>query len=161
MKRIALLGGSRFIGFHLLWALSKQGHEITVFNRSLTIPPAPFPDGITFIKGDRNHPEDLRALFDKEFDVVFDIQAWKRDQVEPIIQNYLSNIGHYIFLSTTSVYKSPPPNPLNEESPRIFTEKTSGGNKALTEELLLSVGKEKNFPITIFRPQGVNGPYDP
>ena len=161
MKKIALLGGSRFIGFHLLWALYRQGHEITVFNRSMTKPPAPFPDGVTFIKGDRNHPEDLRRLFCKRFDVVFDINGWRPDQVEPIVRNYRSNIGQYIFLSTTNVYQSSPANPLNEESPRIFTGKTSGGNKALTEELLLKVSRENNFPVTIFRPQGVIGPYDP
>ena len=80
MKKIALLGGSRFIGFNMLWALSKQGHDITIFNRGLTAPPDPFPEGIKFVKGDRNHPGDLKRLFDKKFDVVFDISGWKQDQ---------------------------------------------------------------------------------
>jgi len=160
LKRIAIMGGSRFIGFNLLWALHKQGHDVTVFNRSLTIPPAPFPKGITFVNGDRGRPEDIKKLFNKKYDVLIDIHGWKPDHVEPIIQNYCSNIGHYIYLSTTGVYKRPPPNPMNEECPRMFTQSTSSGNKALTEELLLKACKDNRFPVTIFRPHGVVGRYD-
>jgi len=161
LKKIAVMGGSRFIGFHLLHALHKQGHDITVFNRSLSIPPAPFPKDITFVKGDRNRPEDIKKLFNKKYDVLIDLYGWKSGHVKPIIQNYRSNIGHYIYLSTTGVYKRPLLGPMDEESPRMLTENTSSGNKALTEELLLKAHKENYFPVTIFRAHGVVGPYDP
>ena len=107
MKKIALLGGSRFIGFHLLSALCQHGHDVTVFNRQLSQPPAPFPKGIRFVKGDRNHPQDLEGLFDENFDVVFDISGSKPAHVEPIVRGCRSRIGHYIFLSSGSVYKKP------------------------------------------------------
>tara|TARA_B100002003_G_scaffold178872_1_gene166794 strand:+ start:85 stop:864 length:780 start_codon:yes stop_codon:yes gene_type:complete len=48
---------------------------------------------------------------------------------------------------------------MTEENPRIFLNNTYGGDKALTENLLLN--NKKVFPVTIFRPQGVIGPYDP
>ena len=48
---------------------------------------------------------------------------------------------------------------MTEENPRIFLNNTYGGDKALTEDLLLN--SKKVFPVTVFRPQGVIGPYDP
>lgn len=155
-----MLGGSRFIGYHLLCALYRQGHEITVFNRAITVPPAPFPPGIKFIRGDRSDSNDLRKVFCKEFDVVFDLSGYTLNHVETIVQNYRSSIGHYIFCSTSSVYKIPPPCPVDEESPHTLTVNTYGGDKALVEELLLKQSKENRWPITILRPQGVFGPYD-
>ncbi len=159
MKEIALLGGSRFIGVHLIQALCQQGHKVTIFNRHLTLPPVPYPKGTRLVRGDRNNPESLRRLFDKKYDVVFDISGYTPKHVEPIALEYRSCIGHYIFCSTTAVYKVPPPYPINENAPRIFDKNTYGGDKALVENLLLNHYKENQWPITIFRLQNVFGPY--
>ena len=159
-KNILILGGSRFIGYLMLSKLIKDGHNITIFNRQLSVPPAPFPKAITFFRGNRNHPQDLEHLFDQRYyDAIIDISGFTPDHVEPIIKKYTSRIGQYIFISTTSVFKTPPPNPMTEESPRIFLKNTYGGDKALTEDLLLDC--KKVLPVTIFRPQAVIGPYEP
>jgi nucleoside-diphosphate-sugar epimerase len=160
VKKVALLGGSHFIGVHLLNSLHQQGHDITVYNRNLTRLPVPYPQGTKLIIGDRNNPEDLRRLFAKEFDVVFDLSGFTPKHVESIAINYRSSIGHYIFCSTPCVYKIPPPCPLNEKAPRIFDENTYGGDKALVEDLLLKSYNDSHWPVTIFRPQGVFGQYD-
>ena len=136
MKRIAILGGSHFIGVHLLFALYRQGYHITIYNRNLRTPPVPYPKGIELIKGDRNNPEDLNRLFQNEFDVVIDLSGYTLKHVQPIVINYRSCIGHYIFCSTPITYKMPTQIPYNEESPRTFEENTYGGDKALVEELL-------------------------
>ena len=158
-KNILILGGSRFIGYLMLTELIKEGHNITIFNRQLRIPPAPFPKVTRLVKGDRNCPQDLEYLFNQKYDAVIDISGYTPSHVEPIIRKYSTSIGQYIFISTTSVYKRPPPNPMTEESPRIFLKNTYGGDKALAEDLLLNC--KKVLPVTIFRPQGVIGPYDP
>jgi len=160
MKKIAILGGSHFIGVHLFLALLQQGHQLTLYNRNISIPPVPYPEGIEIIKGDRNKPEDLKRLFQQKFDVVFDLSGYTPRHVQPIIDNYQENIEHYIFCSTPIAYKIPTPNPYNEEAPRTFEENTYGGDKALVEELLFNQYKKSGWPITIFRPQGVFGPYD-
>ena len=54
----------------------------------------------------------------------------------------------------------PGTNPYNEEAPRTFEENTYGGDKALVEELLFNQYSISGWPVTIFRPQGVFGPYD-
>ena len=158
-KNILILGGSRFIGYLMLSELTKEGHNITIFNRQLRIPPAPFPKATRLVKGDRNRSQDLERLFNQSYDAIIDISGYNPNQVELIIKKYSSKIGQYIFISTTSVYKTPPSNPITEESPKISLKNTYGGDKALTENLLINYKKE--LPVTIFRPQGVIGPYNP
>jgi len=160
MKRIAILGGSRFIGCHLVKALQRKEYKITIFNRGITSPPEPFHEGITHVTGNRNNHEDLQKVFCKYFDVVFDLSGYTVHHVEPIITHYHHSFGQYIFCSTSSVYKLPISCPLNENSPIDFQKNTYGGDKALVEELLLKEYSNKQLPITIFRPQGVFGPYD-
>ena len=160
MKKIAILGGSHFIGVHLLLTLHQQGHQLTLFNRNLRTPPVHYPKDIELIRGDRDQPENLKKLFFKEFDVVFDLSGYTPKHVKPIIDNYQSKIGHYIFCSTPMAYKIPTPTPYNEKVPLTYEEKTYGGDKALVEELLFNQYKNSSWPITIFRPQGVFGPYD-
>ena len=160
MKKIALLGGTHFIGYHLLRNLFSRGYQITIFNRGITQPPIPLPEEVEVIVGNRNNPKDFQKLFCKEFDVVFDLSGYNENHILPIVRDYQSSIGHYIFCSTSSVHKASPSGLLDEESPRDFTRNTYGGDKALTEELLLSECKAQKWPVTIFRPSGVFGPYD-
>ena len=52
MKKIAILGGSHFIGVHLFLSLLQQGHELTLYNRNITKSPVPYPEGLEIIKGE-------------------------------------------------------------------------------------------------------------
>jgi len=159
MQKVALLGGTQFIGYHLAWALHKQDYEVTLYNRGLTVPPGSFPQNVKHIKGNREHPNDFKRLFYSDYDFVIDLSGYTPAHVEPIITSYRDCIGHYLFCSTSSVYKIPPPGLLNEGSERTFTPKTYGGNKALAEDLLLEQYLKNEWPVTIFRPQGVWGAY--
>jgi dTDP-D-glucose 4,6-dehydratase len=143
----------------MLSELINEGHNVTVFNRQLSIPPDPFPEATKFVKGDRNSPIDLENLFTQSYDVIIDISGFTPKHVDPIISNYSSKIGQYIFISTSSVYKKPLAIPINEESPRVSLKNTYGGDKALVENLLLN--KQRELSVTIFRPSGVFGPYEP
>ena len=66
-KNILILGGSRFIGYLMLSKLIKDRHNITVFNRQLSVPPAPFPWATTYVRGNRNNSQDLEHLFDQRY----------------------------------------------------------------------------------------------
>ena len=80
--------------------------------------------------------------------------------MKPVINNYRSQIGHYIFCSSASVYENLMCSQIKEESPRILNENTYGGNKALAENFLMDQYKETQWPVTILRPYAVFGPYD-
>ena len=152
MARIALLGGTNFIGVHLFMALMREEHDVVLFNRSITKPPILFPNTIEFIIGDRNIPTDFENLFRRDFDIVFDISGRQLNQVKPIISKYRDRIGHYIFCSSTNVYARPPANPMIETSPRAKAETEIGRSKVLIEDLLLRQHKKDAWPITIVRP---------
>ncbi len=85
-KNILILGGSRFIGYLMLSELTKGGHNITIFNRQLRIPPAPFPSSTRLVKGDRNCPSDLEYLFNQKYDAIIDISGYTPSHVEPILK---------------------------------------------------------------------------
>ena len=152
-KNILILGGSRFIGYLMILELIKKGHNITIFNRQISIPPASFPKATKFIKGDRNSPKDIEYLFTQTYDTIIDLSGDTYNHVDLIARKYSSKIGQYIFISSVAVYKEPNPVPTTEESPRNTI------SKVMAENLLIDL-KEK-LPVTIFRPIGVFGPYDP
>ncbi|MEW6055558.1 MAG: NAD-dependent epimerase/dehydratase family protein [Bdellovibrionota bacterium] len=159
MKHVGVLGGSRFIGYHLAQKLIKDGYKVTLFNRGIT--KAPTRLNLEHVLGDRNDPKSLEAFFSKKnYDAVVDLSGYSPKHVKPILERYRDQIGHYLFCSTSSVYRTPPPSPYDEQSPRTHEPNTYGGDKSLVEDLLLDAWERFRFPTTVFRPQGVFGPYD-
>ena len=159
---IAILGGTRFIGFHLASSLVGTGHhEITLLNRGQTVPPAPLPPQIRSVAADRNDPNHASLLLQRSFDVVVDLSGHSPSQILPFLTaSLMERIGHYIFCSTSSVYRTPSPVPHSEDAARSTTAGTYGGDKALAEDLLLRTHAVEGWPVTILRPQGVFGPID-
>jgi nucleoside-diphosphate-sugar epimerase len=159
---IGVLGGSRFIGHHLTEALVAGGHRVTLFNRGRTVPPRPLPRDLRRVRGDRNAPGDLEAFLDHSYDAVFDLSGYTPAHVEPLTNaRGRDRIGHYIFCSTSSVYRIPPPCPCPESAPRVDAASQYGGDKRRVEDLLLLAFRESGWPVTIVRPSGVYGPFDP
>lgn len=164
-KRAAVLGGTRFIGVHLVQILLKNGFDVTLFNRGITREPQTFETGhhtqLHRIRGERSDPDSLARLFQTEYDVVFDLSGFTTAQIQPLVTRYRSQIGQYIFCSTSSVYRSPFPSPLTEDSPREFAGNTYGGEKALAENFLTESWLQHGFPTTVLRAHGVFGMFDP
>jgi 2'-hydroxyisoflavone reductase len=112
--RILILGGSGLTGPHQVRYALQRGHEVTLFNRGRTELPEDLR-GVEHLHGDRS-TGDLEALRDRDWDVCIDnptsLPAWARDATQLLH----GHVGHYIFISTISVYAdvSVPP---NEDSP--------------------------------------------
>ncbi|MEM8758543.1 MAG: NAD-dependent epimerase/dehydratase family protein [Planctomycetota bacterium] len=106
-KRILLLGGTGFLGPHLVWDALEQGHTITLFNRGKT-DPGLFPDIETII-GDRyaDYSGLEEAVADgRTWDAVIDTFAYVPKVVEDAIGVLGGAIGQYVTISTMSVYAS-------------------------------------------------------
>lgn len=100
-KRLLVLGGTRFLGPAIVHDALARGYEVTLFNRGKSNP-GMFPDLDTRI-GDRN-TGDLASLEEGEWDVVVDTSGYVPDHVRQTAELLKDRAGHYVFVSTISVY---------------------------------------------------------
>lgn len=160
--RILILGGTGFIGPHMVREALRRGHEISLFNRGRTNNEL-FPD-LELLVGDRNGR--LEALEGGEWDAVVDNSGYVPRYVEDSARLLVSNVSQYLFISTISVYADLS-NPVNEdtavgtlddETVEEVTDQTFGAMKALCEKRVLSqFGTNRT---TILRPTYICGPGD-
>ncbi|MCB1627325.1 MAG: NAD-dependent epimerase/dehydratase family protein [Xanthomonadales bacterium] len=99
--RILILGGTGFTGPHQVRYALSRGHHLTLFNRGRR--PQDWPGEVVELTGDRD-TGDLASLADGEWDVCIDnptsVPVWVRDAGQVL----KGRVGHYIFISTISVY---------------------------------------------------------
>lgn len=98
--RILILGGTGFIGPHMVDYALSRGHSVTLFNRGRTNAHL-FPE-VERLVGDRNG--DVSALEGREWDVVLDNNATLPSWVRRTAQLLKDSAEHYIHVSTISVY---------------------------------------------------------
>jgi len=101
-KRILILGGTGFLGPHVVDAARARGHTVTLFNRGKTHPKL-FPD-LEKLQGDRDGK--LDALANRAWDAVVDTSGYVPRIVEQSVRLLAPKVGHYVFVSTISVYAS-------------------------------------------------------
>src|SRR5450631_440866 len=97
--RVLMLGGGTFVGRALVDAVVAAGHEVTTFTRT-TAPPA----GVEAVHGDRTTAAGLRAVADREWDVVFDTWSGAPRVVRISASALEGRVGYYSYVSTASVY---------------------------------------------------------
>lgn len=158
--KVLVLGGTSFVGRHMVEELLAKGHEVVLFNRGKSNP-ALFPE-LKRIIGDRR--KDAAKLRDEKWDAVLDTSAYTPADLQPILENIRTD--HYTFISTVSVYNDFTSGPVKESSP-VFqqniegdqvTGETYGPFKVMCEQLI----QEKiESGALIIRPGIVIGPFDP
>ena len=100
--RLLVLGGTKFLGRAAVEAALERGHEVTLFNRGETNPDL-FPKAEK-LRGDRDG--DLSALEGREWDAVIDPSGFVPRVVRASAE-LLRASGHYLFVSSGSVYAEP------------------------------------------------------
>jgi len=96
-----ILGGTGFTGPEQVNYALARGHKVTLFNRNKTRPDM-FKGKVDQLIGDLG--ADASALKGKKFDVVLDNPTTFPFWVRNAAQYLEGNVGHYIFISTLSVY---------------------------------------------------------
>lgn len=160
--KILIIGGTRFVGRHIVEAALARGHDLTLFNRGRS--------GVELFaqveqrRGDRRH--DLSALDAGQWDAVIDCCAYLPVEVELLAAKLAGRIGRYALISSVSAYASLAV-PNDEDSPlglglledpatEIIDGKTYGPLKAACEAALL----RREPGASIIRPGLVVGPHD-
>ena len=129
--RFLVIGGSSFIGLHVIEHARGHGHEVTMFNRGLTNGDA-FPE-IERLVGDRERPEDLERLRGRDWDAVVDTCGFDYRVVALSSDLLKGHVGHYTFISSIAVYSefSHP----NKEDDATVTLDEAGLENAGTREM--------------------------
>lgn len=160
---ILVLGGTIFLGRHIVQAALRRGHTVTSFTRGKHNPDL-FPE-IEHLRGDRNG--DLEALRGRRWDVAIDTCGYVPREVKASAELLADAVEHYTFVSSLSAYRDFP-RPSMDESAEIgtlddptieeVTGETYGPLKALCEK-----AAEDAMPgrVLSVRAGLIVGPYDP
>jgi 2'-hydroxyisoflavone reductase len=165
-KSILILGGTGFLGPHVVTAALARGHKVTLFNRGKTRP-ALFPD-VEKLHGDRDGK--LDALKGRQWDAVVDPSGYVPRIVKMSAELLAPNVKQYIFISTVSVYAPGAPLGADETAAtEAIADPTSedikgnnfrnyGALKALSEKAAEAAMPSR---VTNVRPGLIIGPGDP
>ena len=110
---LLVLGGTGFIGPHLVRHAVARGHRVTIFTRGRR--DADLPPEVVRLTGDRNGK--LEALEGKRWDAVIDDSATNPEWVRLSTALLRGNVGRYLFTSSTGVYYPYLSRGLDESAP--------------------------------------------
>lgn len=166
---VLVIGGTRFVGYGLVWRLLLEGHRVTILTRGQT--PDPFGDRVFRLVADRGTVEFGDAVQGRRFDAVVDFLVYRGEDARSAVEAL--DTDHYVMISTGSVYlirldcpvpsregdydgpvMPAPPTPADEPDWRY-----SVGKRA-AEDVLMEAWERKRFPSTRVRIPIVNGERD-
>jgi len=176
---VLVIGGSRFSGKYTVEMLAEKGHDVTVLNRGKSdkesgvapyFKPEKFsyPKKVKTIQVDRTEREKFSELLsNNNFEAIIDTCAYTEKDIQGVLDIVSNDLEHYVFISTASVYDDDRMDmfPLSVDAP-IGSEAEDfpvpyTRDKRRAETLLKKAQKENNFPVTMFRPTYIYGPYNP
>jgi 2'-hydroxyisoflavone reductase len=162
---ILILGGTQFVGRHIVEAFLDAGHRVTVLTRGKSRDE--LPEQVERLQGDRNEgAAGLKALSGRTWDACVDVSGYTPQQVRASAEGLRDRVSRYVFISTVSVYAEPGRHPVREDDPlsapaaEDVTEvsgDTYGPLKVTCEQIVHEIyGRH----CTVLRPQIVAGPFD-
>src|SRR5258706_4768854 len=150
--KIIIIGGTKFLGRHLVDSALARGHAVTLFNRGKSNPDL-FPQIETII-GDREH--DIDKLSGRAWDAVIDTCGYFPRIVRLAATGLERAVGRYVLISSISVYadfkkiginESDPVGKIADETIEEITGESYGLLKALCEQATLEVYGEHGLII--------------
>ena len=98
--KILLIGGTKFLGRHLVEAALAREHEVTLFNRGKYS--SENFEKVEQIRGNRH--SDLEKLAGRGFDAVIDTCGYLPQSVKQSAEFLKAAVGQYVFISSVSAY---------------------------------------------------------
>lgn len=161
---ILIFGGTNFLGRHICEQATKEGHDVTLFNRGTSNPHLFLNhEKIKHIRANREGELD-NSLFES-YDRVIDCSGHFPHWVSKSCEALKNRTSHYIYISSVSVYQDFSLDKIFESSSTVeigedllsSSPETYGSRKKACEEVVL-----ENFgdQATIIRPGLIVGPND-
>jgi nucleoside-diphosphate-sugar epimerase len=110
--RLLVLGGTHFLGRHVVTAALERGHDVATFTRGVSGEP---PAGARPLHGDRDDPAALpKALDGWAPELVVDTSCQTRAAARNAA-GALADVRGYAFVSSLNAYRNWPPGPVGPE----------------------------------------------
>lgn len=164
--KLLVLGGTRFLGRHLVDAALARGHDVTTFTRGKQ--PDHWGGRVTALVGNRDPRQapGLAALGSGEWDAVVDTSGYVPRVVRASAELLDRRVGRYLFVSSISVFTDASRVGLTERDPvgalaDPDTEEVGkfyGPLKAACERVVTEVYGQRALNV---RPGLIVGPHDP
>jgi nucleoside-diphosphate-sugar epimerase len=150
--RVLFIGGTGIISSACSELAVACGVELYLLNRGRS--ERPVPEGAHVLCGDVYDPASAdAALGDRTFDAVVNWVAYTPEHVEADLARFRGRTGQYVFISSASVYHTPPALlPITESSALGNPHWAYSRNKIACEERLVRAWREEGSPVTIVRP---------
>ena len=149
--KVLYIGGTGEISQACVCRSVEVGHDVAAFHRGRRRDE--LPSGVRRITGDIGDEAAYRALGAERFDVVCQFLAYQMPAVERDVEVFGGRCAQYVFISTASAYRKPPPR-------AVITEDVPLGNpfwpysqaKADMEAFLMAQHADGRLPVTVVRP---------
>ncbi|PFN28160.1 NAD-dependent epimerase/dehydratase family protein [Bacillus cereus] len=104
LKKVLVLGGTRFFGKHLVESLLQAGHDVTIATRGFT--EDSFGNAVKRIVVDREDEEQLtKHLEGKSYEIVYDNLCYSPNAAEIICKVLRGRVKKYVMTSSMAVYE--------------------------------------------------------
>jgi nucleoside-diphosphate-sugar epimerase len=156
MLKVLFIGGTGNISTPCVERALTEGHAVTILTRGTRA--ASVPAGVVQVTGDAADPATLDQLAQRRFDAVVDFVAFDADAVRRDIDAFRGRTGQYVFISSTAVYRRPPPHyVVTEDAPLGNPYWDYARQKIEAEDVLRAEHRRTSFPMTIVRPSYTYG----
>lgn len=155
--KVLFIGGTGVISTACTELAARQGVDLFLLNRGQT--ERFLPETVNSLVGDINDPATHDLLAGHTWDAVVDWIAFTPDEVQRDIDLFNGSTNQYVFISSASVYQTPPANlPVKESTLLDNPYWEYSRQKIACEELLVQAYRDDKFPMSIVRPSHT---YDP
>ena len=150
--KVLFIGGTGVISSACSRLAAERGIDLFLLNRGKST--RPVPESMKILTADIRDKESTRqALGTREFDVVVEWIAFTPEHIETDLDLFRGRTGHYVFISSASVYQTPPATlPITEQTLLSNPFWQYSRDKIACEDRLMRAYGEEQFPVTIVRP---------
>jgi len=138
MKKVLVLGGTRFFGRKLVELLLADGHDVTIVTRGRLA--NPFGDKVKHLIVDRRDTEAFsKAVEGEYYDIIYDNICYSPNEAKAFCDIFNGKMGKLVFTSTLSTYAADG----NAKSEADFDPYTYSIQMGDTEAFTYSEGKRQ------------------